>query len=171
MARTVDSARTNTPDKKVFSALFRFSAMTVHSPFRQIAWGYRETGNKKHIANRKCRLLERFFFDHVGAKKKALQKESAVWEFRRLRTATRTPRPRPRRLLKKAGENFYPTKADCFFLRSTNANMRSAFNQSNEQTSRGSRRAGVPHQWKYTRRRGKVCARRPWSFLHRSRRR
>ena len=53
--------------------------------------------------------INAFFFDHVGAKKKALQKRKRhIGEFRRLRAATRTPRPRPRRLLEKAGENFYP---------------------------------------------------------------
>ena len=38
------------------------------------------------------KLHSRFFFDHVGAKKKTLQKESAVWGFRRLRAATSAPR-------------------------------------------------------------------------------
>ena len=39
------------------------------------------------------------------SKEKAIKKKCHV-SFRALRSATRTPRPRPRRLLKKAGENF-----------------------------------------------------------------
>ena len=62
---------------------------------------------------KRAKIFSRFFFDHVGAKRKASfaprngKKKAPKKEFRRLRTATRIPHPRPRRLLKKAGENFH----------------------------------------------------------------
>ena len=66
-----------------------------------------------YLIIKKRKFLSRFFFDHVGAKRKAhfatqSCKKKALWgEFRRLRATTRTPRPRPRRLPQKAGENFH----------------------------------------------------------------
>ena len=44
-----------------------------------------------------CRFLSRFFFGNAGAKKK-LSKRNANRSFRRLRTAARAARPRPRHL-------------------------------------------------------------------------
>ena len=65
------------------------------------------------LSPKKSKAERRFFFDHVGAKRKAhfasqsCKKKAPIRGFRRLRTATRAPRPRLRRLLKKAGENFH----------------------------------------------------------------
>ncbi len=48
-----------------------------------------------------------FFFDaRERQRKKLAKKKPRMGGFRALRSATRAPRPRPRRLLKKAGENF-----------------------------------------------------------------
>ena len=77
---------------------------------------------RRHIYLKWCKILSRFFFDHVGAKRKAhfatqsCKKKAPKKGFRALRSATRTPRPRPRRLLEKAGENFHSilTKANHF---------------------------------------------------------
>jgi hypothetical protein len=54
----------------------------------------------------KAKLVSRFFFGCAGAKKK-LSKRNAERVFRALRSTRRATRPPPRRLLKKAGENFF----------------------------------------------------------------
>ena len=72
--------------------------------------------DRKRTIPKTCKFPERFFFDHVGAKRKAhfasqsCKKKAPIRGFRRLRTATRAPRPALRRLPKKAGENFHCTK-------------------------------------------------------------
>ena len=70
-------------------------------------------GRRQKVSSpKKSEFERRFFFDHVGAKRKAhfaaqsCKKKAPMRGFRRLRTATRAPCPRLRRLLKKAGENF-----------------------------------------------------------------
>ena len=66
-----------------------------------------------YLIIKKHNFLSRFFFDHVGAKRKAhfatqsCKKKAPYGEFRCLRVTTRATRPRPRRLPQKAGENFH----------------------------------------------------------------
>ena len=59
-------------------------------------------------ANRKSKRFMpiRFFFCIYRRKRKSYQKENAERRFRALRSATRTPRPRPRKPLKRLERNF-----------------------------------------------------------------
>ena len=61
---------------------------------------------KNNVSLNSTKSLVAFSFGNVGAKEKAHKKKSAEKEFRALRSARRLPQPPPRRLLKKAGENF-----------------------------------------------------------------
>ena len=69
---------------------------------------------RRHIYLKWCKILSRFFFDHVGAKKKStlcfakLQKESAVWGISPPAGGDqRSTALDSCRLLEKAGENFH----------------------------------------------------------------
>ena len=94
--------------------------------------------DKRCYPPKKNNAERRFFFDHVGAKRKAhfasqsCKKKAPIRGFRRLRTATRAPRPRLRRLPQKAGENFH-----CFVYSLTKRN--------------GHRFCGVRSVWSYSR--------------------
>ena len=84
-------------------------------------------------------LLAAFSFGNIGAKEKANKKKSAERRFRALRSARRLPQPPPRRLLKKAGENFHQTDESLLFSLQSGANAKTlnskklfAFHRGNE---------------------------------------
>ena len=64
----------------------------------------------------KIRLLIRFFFCICRRKRKSYKKENAERRFRALRSATRTPRPRPRKPLKRLDLNFMVSENFVFGL-------------------------------------------------------
>ena len=57
-----------------------------------------------------------FSFAYAGAKEKAIKKENAERRFRALRSATKTPRPRPRKPLKRLDLNFMVSENFVFGL-------------------------------------------------------
>ena len=57
-----------------------------------------------------------FSFAYAGAKEKAIKKKTPKQRFRALRSATRTPRPRPRKPLKRLDLNFMVSENFVFGL-------------------------------------------------------